>query len=300
MRLSPGMKSLFALILSMLCLDGFAAETKLRVHVANYPLKYFAERIGGSHLEVSFPAPKDQDPAFWQPSDDQILAYQKADLVLMNGATYSKWAEKTTLPRTKTVDSSSSFKDKLIVIANAVTHSHGTAGMHSHDGISFTTWIDFQQAIAQARAVSEALGKKRPHAKADFDAGFTALKADLEALDARLLVVGKKLARQPVAASHPVYHYLARRYDLNLKEVLWEPEEVPTAEQMQDLQKLLSTHPAKWMIWEGEPAKESVAKIAAIGLQSTVFDPCANVPASGDFLTVMKANVANMDKIVGH
>ncbi len=292
------MKVLVALALSALCLPSFAAEAKLRVYVANYPLKYFAERIGGEHLDVTFPAPKDQDPAFWQPSDNQITAYQHADLIFLNGATYSKWVEKTSLPRAKTFDTSASFKDKFIVIQNAVTHSHGTSGMHSHDGISFTTWIDFQQGIAQARAVREALTKRMPQAKADFDASFSALKDDLEALDARLLIVGRKLSNQPVAASHPIYHYLARRYGLNLKEVLWEPEDVPTAEQMEGLQKLLASHPAKWMIWEGEPARESVKKIAAIGLQSAVFDPCANTPESGDFLSVMKANVSNMERIV--
>ncbi len=292
------MKAFLLLLLALISLPGLAAEKPLQVYVANYPLEYFAQRIGGPHVDAKFPAPKDLDPAFWQPSDELIAAYQHADLILLNGATYSKWAEKTTLPRAKTIDTSASFKDKLIVIANAVTHSHGPGGMHSHDGISFTTWIDFQQAIAQAQAVHDAFAKKLPGSKGDFDTGLASLKTDLEALDTRLLAVGQKLNHAPVVASHPIYHYFARRYDLNLKEVLWEPEEVPTAEQMDGLKKLLATHPGKWMIWEGEPAKESVAKIAALGLQSAVFDPCANVPASGDFLSVMQANVANMERIV--
>ena len=86
---------------------------------------------------------------------------------------------------------------------------------------------------------------------------------------------------------------------MNLKDVLWEPEDVPTAEQMDTLKKILATHPAKWMIWEGEPAKESAAKIATLGLQSVVFDPCSNVPESGDFMSVMKANVASVEQMAG-
>jgi zinc transport system substrate-binding protein len=50
------------------------------------------------------------------------------------------------------------------------------------------------------------------------------------------------------------------------------------------------------MIWEGEPSKTSVEALAGLGLQSVVFDPCGNVPASGDFMTVMKANVEAMEK----
>lgn len=291
------MKTLLAL-LSLIPGFLFASDGVLQVAVANYPLKYFAERLGGGNVHTVFPIPADQDPAFWKASEKGVSAFQKADLIFMNGATYSKWADKVTLPRSKTVDTSASFKDKFIVIASATTHSHGPGGEHSHSGTAFTTWVDFQQAIAQAQSVRDALIKKLPAAKDSIEKNFTDLRSEIEALDARLVAFGKKLGNQPVAASHPVYHYFARRYGINLKEVLWEPEEVPTDAQMADLQKLLAGHPAKWMIWEGEPAKESVAKIKTLGLASAVFDPCANVPESGDWMSVMTANVANMEKII--
>lgn len=289
----------FLALLSLLPCALFADNASLNVAVANYPLKYFAERLGGEHVKVTFPVPADEDPAFWKPSDDQVASFQQADLILMNGATYSKWAEKATLPRAKVVDTSAGFKAKYIIIANATAHSHGPGGVHSHAGTSFTTWLDFQQAIAQAEAVQTALIRKLPAAKDTITQNFAALRTELQALDQRLLTAGTKLAKQPLVASHPVYQYLARRYGLNLKEVLWEPEEVPTDAQMADLKKILATHPAKWMLWEGEPAKESVAKIQALGLQSAVFDPCGNVPETGNWLSVMQANVASLERVAG-
>ena len=280
--------------------DGTAAAAKSGkpvVQVANYPLKYFAGRIGGDAIEVKFGAPADEDPAFWQPSDEMIAAFQNADLILMNGATYSKWAEKTTLPASKTVDTSAPFKAAFIEEKNAVTHSHGTGGQHSHNGIAFTTWIDFDQAIAQAKSVREGLARVVPSAaSAKLDASLAALVTDLRKLDDRMTAVGKRIAQQPVVASHPVYQYWARRYGIHLKFVLWEPEEVPNEKQMEELKTLLASHPAKWMVWEGEPAKESVEKIKALGLQSVVFDPCGNQPESGDFMTTMEANVTAMEK----
>jgi zinc transport system substrate-binding protein len=176
-----------------------------------------------------------------------------------------------------------------------VTHSHGSGGDHSHGGIAFTTWLDFQQAIQQAEAVAQAL-KSVGVPEATVAERLDALKAELRALDERLLAVGRRIANAPLVASHPVYQYLARRYRLNVKAVLWEPEVVPDATAWDDLKKLLSEHPAKWMIWEGEPAPESVAKLTALGVQSLVFDPCGNVPDQGDFLDVMKANVAVLEK----
>lgn len=300
------MKRLLLLPLLVLCACKPASDTpasptaaksgKPQVYVANYPLKYFAERLGGAAIDVKFPAPGDEDPAFWQPDDATVSAYQAADLILMNGATYSKWAEKVTLPQSKLVDTSASFKAQFIEIKADSTHSHGPGGEHSHSGTAFTTWIDLQQGIQQAQAVAGALeGVVDSSAKGTLQTKLAALKKEMEALDQRLLAVGKRIANAPLVASHPVYHYLARRYALNLQSVLWEPEVVPDEKAMEVLKVLLSKHPAKWMIWEGEPAKESVAKLEAIGVKSLVFDPCGNVPESGDFLSVMKANVEALE-----
>ncbi len=107
--------------------------------------------------------------------------------------------------------------------------------------------------------------------------------------------VSRRLVQYPLVASHPVYHYFARRYGLDLKFVLWEPDTVLDAQALNDLSAILAGHRARWMIWEGEPSKDNVDKLAGMGLQSVVFDPCGNVPESGDFMTVMKANVGAME-----
>lgn len=273
-----------------------AKSGKPQVLVANYPLQYFASRIAGDAVDVRFLAPKDEDPAFWQPDEAAVSAFQNADLILMNGATYSKWADKVTLPESKLVDTSAAFANNLIKVTDVVTHSHGPGGEHSHSGTAFTTWIDFKQASMQAQAVAGALTKLVPEAKITMEKNAEALKDELDALDERMSGLSRLWGSQPVVASHPVYHYLARRYGMNLRSVLWEPENVPDDKAMADLNAILAGHRARWMIWEGEPAKESVEKLALIGLNSVVFDPCGNVPDSGDFMTQMKANVDALAK----
>lgn len=266
-----------------------------QVLVANYPLQYFAQRMAGDTVDVRFPAPKDQDPAFWQPDEKTIAAFQGADLILMNGATYSKWADKVTLPEAKVVDTSAAFANNFLIVPGGMTHSHGPEGAHSHSGTAFTTWIDFKQASLQAKAVRDALIKLVPAAKDTIEKNAESLVDDLDVLDERMIALSRRLIKQPLVASHPVYHYLARRYGLNLRAVLWEPETVPDDKAMADLNATLARHHAHCMIWEGEPAKESVEKLDIIGIKSVVFDPCGNVPDSGDFMTVMQANVKALE-----
>ena len=71
---------------------GPEAAEPLTVYVVNYPLRYFAERIGGELVRVVFPAPADVDPAHWSPDAETVAAYQAADLILLNGAGYARWA----------------------------------------------------------------------------------------------------------------------------------------------------------------------------------------------------------------
>lgn len=267
---------------------------KPTVAVVNYPLKYFAERIADNHVNVIFPIPADIDPAFWIPEPEGVLAFQATDLILLNGATYSKWLDKVSLPRKKLVNTSQSFKDQHIPVTNLTTHTHGPKGAHAHAGVAFTTWIDFQLAIQQAEAIRDALAKLVPEQKKQFEANFSRLKNDMLALDRRIEEIVTSKRAQPLVASHPVYDYLARRYGLNIRSVLWEPEEFPSAEQWAELFSILKNHPAKWMIWEDAPNPDAVEKLKSMGIGSVVFDPCGNLPDQGDFLTVMNQNVENL------
>jgi len=266
------------------------ARARPLVYAVNYPLEYFARRIAGDRCDVRFPAPAGVDPAFWEPDDDAVAAYQQADLILLNGATYAKWVDRASLPPSRCVDTSASFRDRFVSVPGAVTHSHGPGGQHTHAGTAFTTWLDPVQAIAQAGAIRDALQRLRPADAAAFAQGYDALAADLREIDQGFAAA---IPKQPLLASHPVYQYWARRYGLDLRSVLYEPDVDPNAEERTAVKKLLAERPARLMVWEGAPAAETVTWLAGLGVKCFVVDPCGSRPAEGDWLAVMRQNVAN-------
>ena len=279
---------------ALLAINSSMAAEKLTVYVVNYPLQFFAERIGGEHVNVVFPAPADVDPAYWMPDTPTIAAYQQADLILLNGAGYARWVNKATLPRFRMVITSAGFKEQYLETAEIPTHSHGSEGEHAHESLAFTTWIDFSFAAKQAKAIAEALSRKRNDLRHIFQKNYATLEKDLIALDITIKEVVSNNHARPLVVSHPVYDYFARRYGLNIRSVHWEPDDILTNEQMMELKSILKEHPAKWMIWEGEPVQASVDKLKTLGIDSLVFDPCGNVPKQGDFLTIMRQNVENL------
>ena len=295
------LKRLKALLWIALISFGFAypaaADRPLSVYVVNYPLKYFAERVGGVHVKVTLPMPVDEDPVYWTPGVADIGAYQQADLILLNGAGYAKWVSKVSLPGSKTVDTSRGFKDRYITVKETMTHSHGAEGEHAHEGLAFTTWLDLSLAATHAEAIAKALARKRPMQKDLFMANYQSLKKDLMALDSRIKDIVSSNTAKPIIFSHPVYDYFEKAYGLNGKSVHWEPDEKPTPSKIAELSRILGAHQAKWMIWEGEPIKSAMNVLEAVDIQSAVFDPCGNVPPGGDFLTVMQQNLANLEPV---
>ncbi len=267
---------------------------KPTVLAVNYPLQYFAQRIGGAAVEVEFPGAADGDPAFWEPDAGTIVAYQKADMILLNGAGYAKWTEMASLPLSGLVDTSRSFRDQYIVIEGSVTHAHGPEGEHEHRATAFTTWLDPTLATEQALAIRDAFSARWPALAPGFQEGFENLRLDLEGLDDEISEIVSGRTDRPMIVSHPVYQYLTRHYGLNVVSVHWEPDEMPDEAGWAELEKILGDHPARFMLWEGEPTEESVERLRPLGVQSVVFSPCGNVPDSGDYLSTMRGNIAGL------
>jgi zinc transport system substrate-binding protein len=291
---------LAVMLLIAIPLRGQAAdnfEKKLQVYTVNYPLAYFAQRIGGEHVDVFFPGPPNEDPAYWMPDSKTIDKYQKADLILLNGANYAKWVAKVSLPQSKMADTSKRFKDRYIYTKEAVTHSHGPQGKHAHENLAFTTWLDFSLAAEQAKAVQHAMGRKRPGLASEFQENFNLLYLELTAIDTQLKQIVSSNPERPLVVSHPVYDYLAQGYGMNIESLHWEPDQILDPAHWKGLKTILSDHPAKWLVWEAPPIKETVGQLETMGLKSVAVSPCACRPEKGDFMTVMHQNLENIKSV---
>jgi zinc transport system substrate-binding protein len=265
------------------------------IFASNYPLAYFAQRICGRPEQVIFPEVKG-NPTLWRPSIEDILKIQSARVILLNGATYEKWAERVSLPTWRVVDTSGAFRDRYMFHSDGVTHSHGPKGAHSHEYTVFATWLDFSQAAAQAESVRDALVAAGQGSEAELTKNYEALQRDLLTLDKSVAGITSGHEGAPFFASRPVYDYFARRYKLNIKAVLLEANARPDDIAWDGLEYYRQDHPASWLIWESAPLPEVVSFLGARGMGGIVFDPCANQPDEGDFLTVMQQNVRNLGR----
>ena len=140
----------------------------------------------------------------------------------------------------------------------------------------------------------QGLSSKRPHQQADFEHNYAALKQELMALDLYMQRLVAAHPGKPLFVSHPVYQYFARRYELRLQSVNWEPDVMPDEQEWVQLAYAQETFPALWMLWGDMPDAQIRARLQSLGVAAVVFQPCANRPSQGDFLEVMQRNLDNL------
>jgi len=266
------------------------------VVTSNYPLYFFASRIvNGVDAAPDIILPEiEGDPASWVPATGQIQMLQSADLIVVNGAGAEPWLNWITLDQGRIIDTSSELSAGLITMNQSVPHRHGPQGDHSHHATAFTTWLDPQLAIDQARAVERGLAALTPSHAAQYGHNLSVLEQELSELDGKLSEVFAQLQDTPVFFSHPVYQYLQRRYGINGQSLHWEPVEEPSTPDWIDLQQSRASHPARIMIWEDVPLPSTTQRLLKAGITSVVFDTAANRPTQGDFVSLMFQNAQQL------
>ncbi|MFT4541059.1 MAG: zinc transport system substrate-binding protein [Planctomycetota bacterium] len=279
--------------------DATGSDTPVRerplVITTFYPTEYLVERLAGEWVNVRCDVPGDADALFWKPSDEQVLEYQKADLIVLNGAGMETWVEHMSLPLSRVVDTSRAFEDRFVDF-EAATHSHGGGEDHTHSGTDPHIWLDPLNVEQQALALHSALKLRLPDHEADLQANMDALSADLKSVHESYLALGKGVQGVWMYASHPAYNYLASRYGWKIVNLDLDPEQELADAQLNQIRDLMQDKAGQFILWESEPLASTVDRLRSeVGLESVTVTPCelmsAEERASGsDFLGVLRAN----------
>jgi len=187
-------------------------EGRLRVVATVYPLGFMAEEIGGDLVSVVTMVPPNQEVHVFNPSTSDMLAADRADVLLYNGAGLDLWFEEDLLPE---LDSG----DKFIVETTHQIELLEVAGGHEgqddgHDDGAHDphTWIGPQTALLQAASVYQALVLADGANEEACTTNWQVFRDRLEALDAEYEERLTNTTFDTIIVSHEAYGYLAQRY----------------------------------------------------------------------------------------
>jgi zinc/manganese transport system substrate-binding protein len=178
-----------------------AQESVLKLVAAENFYGDIAVQVAGDLASVvSVMSNPDQDPHMFEISPSVVREIAAAQIVVLNGADYDAWMQKLldAAPRTGRV---------AIRVADLVGKKPGD---NPH------LWYDPGTAPAVARAISDALAAADPARKPDYAARLQQFLTSLEPLRQKVGTLGAEYKGVPVAATEPVFGYMAAALGLKM------------------------------------------------------------------------------------
>lgn len=211
--------------------DSKADSGKLNVYTTVYPLQYFTEQIGGEHVTASSIYPAGSNEHTFEPTQQDMMKLADSDLFFYVGLGLEGFVEnaKKTLANENTTliettanvdhekfDVSTSTHDEHEHDHDATheeEHEHEDDG-HNHGDIDPHVWLSPVISQDLALEIKNALVKKDPDNKADYEKNYDALVEKLQNVDADYKAMAKAAKNKEFYVSHAAFGYIAGEYGL--------------------------------------------------------------------------------------
>jgi len=184
---------------------------RIKVFVSVLPQTYLAEQVGGRRISVETLVQPGESPVTYAPSPKQMVRLAEADLFFRAGVPF----ENVLMPKIE-----SSFRDLRVVDTRRgiplLTHHEEDEHDHggAEEGPDPHVWLSPPLALKMAENMLNALVAADPPGKPEYEANFTRLAHDLEALHRRLTEVLAPVRGKKIFVFHPAFGYFCEAYGL--------------------------------------------------------------------------------------
>lgn len=275
--------------------DSNAKTIEYVIRTTSAPVDALTRDIVKGLVPVELLCPLSEDPNRWRPTPEVVSRYQRAQLIITNGAGYEDWVRTAPLPRSRVIDASSTIHDQLIVIQGEA-HSHGPSGSHSHQTVLGTVWLDPMHAISQAEVITDALVKSFPEYQSEFKSNLNALSEELLSLHEKMMQID--FSQLTVIAPLNPYGYLANQYDWDHSDIGMNPEDWPMEIHSLKLTTGKFENKPTLILCEDPPSPESADTHLQIDQIFRVQWKTIPSQADGTFIEFHSTNVQNLESTI--
>lgn len=259
---------------------------KLNIIAAENFYGGIAQTLGGDHVTVtSILNNPQQDPHLFSasPSVAKNIAY--ADIVIYNGKHYEDW-----MPRLLSVSGKKKHRH-VIVVADLVK-------MHTNENPHI--WYDPDTMWLYAQKLNDTLIALDPDHKADYLTQLSLLEKKQQAFKTYIADIKPKLEGQPIAATEPVFGYMADALGLvtQVPSFQWSVEHdgSPSPSAMKEMLAAIQQHKIRALIYNkqvNDPMIENLIQ-AAKKNGIPVIAVTETQPEGVDYYTWMRAQLASL------
>jgi len=280
--------------------DG-AADGKLQIAAAFYPLQYAAQRVAGDHADVENLTQPGQEPHDIELTVRETALIADADLVVFEES--MSHAVEDGIEATGTGDT---LDAASVVHLEKATEDEGEEHAEEedeHGDLDPHFWQDPERMADLGDALADKLAELDPANADDYTANAAALRTDLEALDQEYADGLADCERHTIVVSHDAYSYLAK-YGLELAPIAGlSPDAEPTPADLAHLQDLIEQDGITTVFGETLVSPKLSETLADdMGIATAVLDPIEGLTdqtADQDYLSLMRSNLAALQQANG-
>jgi zinc transport system substrate-binding protein len=213
-----------------------------------FPFYDFTNQLVGDKAEVSLLLPPGVEPHSFEPTPQDIIKIQEADVFIYTGDIMEPWVADivANIPDSVKVINAS---EGITLIESTDEHSHSHDDEHGHEdeqknkeagsNLDPHFWLDFNNSIISVQTISQAISSLNILDNTLLDSNTNNLIALLEQLDSDYSNNLSKCSNKTILqAGHRTFEYLAKRYNL---EYITTEELSPNSDtSAQDIAKLIN------------------------------------------------------------
>ena len=257
-----------------------STNDKLNVTVSIYPLKEFAEKIGGDKVEVICLVPDNMEPHDYEPKTKDFEKLTKSKAFIYNGCGMETWVDQV----------NEALNDKGVTIVDSST---GIEVRKEENAIDPHIWLSLKSAEVQSENIKNTLVKLDEKNKDYYEENYKKFKEELESLYNEYKPKFDTLNKKNFITGHAAFGYLCRDFGLTQKSVenLFAEGE-PTPKQLEDLVNFCKENNIKTVFSESL-ASPKVSETLAKEVNAEVV-PILTLEAKEegkDYIQVMKYNL---------
>lgn len=324
-RLSPAAALVGAAAMGLTTLTACSSNTgdgrtdgKLDVVASFYPMQFLAQRIGGSHVNVSTLTKPGVEPHDLEISPRQTAQLSKAGLVVyLKGLQPSVDRAIGQAEPQHVADAAAytSLEDHGTEVEGEEGHGHGESGEHGHEGHGHEAhegdaaadphiWLDPVRYAQVAEGVGKALQKADPDHAAAYKKNTAALVKQLGALNDDFTTGLKGRSTDTFITTHAAFGYLSERYGLRQEAISGlDPESEPSPARMRGLHTIAKKDKVNTVFFETLVSDKTAKTLAGdLHLKTDVLDPIEGIGKTSkgrDYFEVMRSNLTALRKALG-
>lgn len=256
---------------------------KMKVVTSFYPLTFLAQEIGKEKIEVLNITPAGVEPHDYELTARDIMAVQRADLLILNGGRFEAWGDKVKL------DLKESGVEVLEVGEEFVVDSDPHV------------WLSLELMKKEGWIIEEKLARLDPANTAYYFENGTELNRKLTKLQEKYTGGLANCKIRDFITSHQAFSYLARDFGLNQVAIAGlTPEDEPSTKQLVEVAKIAKDKNISYIFFEKLASPKLSETLAEeVGAKTLVLDPAEgisdnNLRQGKNYLSIMEENLINL------